>query len=49
MQREKTLILYSEVNHVGARVLGQDLRSFKLNLIADRLYYFSAILFFATI
>ena len=47
VQRDKTLILYSEVNHVGARVLGQDLRGFKFNLIAGILCYFSAILIFA--
>ena len=47
VQRDKTLIVYSEVNHVGARVLGQDLRGFKFNLIAGILCYFSAILIFA--
>ena len=47
MQRDKTLILYSEVNHIGARVLSQDLRGFNLYLIVDSLYYFSVIFFFA--
>lgn len=47
MQRDKTLILYSEVNHIVAWVLSQDLRGFNLYLIADSWYYLAAILFFA--